>query len=88
MFFVLIFVILAVALPAIGEVWSHGENNVFTRSRREVVVLAKPYLEQVQATAAEARERLAWAALLAFLVRLAKVLLDVVAKFIRRIWGG
>jgi hypothetical protein len=86
--FVLIFVVLAVALPAIGDVWSHGEDNVFTRSRREVVSLAKPYLEDLGAAVSVARQRLAWQAFLALQVRLVKVLLDLVLTFIRRIGGS
>ena len=88
MLFVLVFLVLAVALPAIGEVWSHGQNNVFTRGRREVVVVVEPYLERLEGTLADARERLAWLALLAFVVRLARIMLHLLVRFIARITGG
>jgi hypothetical protein len=88
MLFVLVFVIFAVALPAMGEVWSHGENNVFARSRREVIVVVQPYLKRLESTVTEAKERLTWLAVLSLLARFAKLILDAIIRFINRFTGG
>lgn len=88
MLFVLAFVVFVVALPAMGEVWSRGEDNVFSRSRSEVVVVVQPYLEKVERSVDQAKERLALMVLVSWIIRFAKLVLASVVRIIDRFTGG
>jgi CBS domain containing-hemolysin-like protein len=87
MLFVLVFLVLAVALPAIGEVWSHGKNNVFARGGREIVVVVEPYLATLEESLQRARKNVAWLTVLAYVIWFARKMLDLLAHFIARITG-
>ena len=81
MLFILLFVSFAVALPAIGEVWRHPNENVFTRSREELVVVTRHARERLEAQREKSRLACTWTMLLLSVFAIVGFFLNLFADF-------
>jgi uncharacterized membrane protein YccF (DUF307 family) len=78
--FIIPFVVLAMALPLMGEVWRHPADNLITRGREEASILLEDAREHISRKTDGLAERLIWLRLIVFFLAVLEWILGVIIK--------